>query len=100
MKYRANPVVVSAYRILEVGERLASAKMCADALTGQKALLPAGSRWLRLDEGKALWATPEQLARINPVVGDYVVVQEDGYTYLNPREVFERKYSPLPGVVN
>ena len=30
-----------------------------------------------------------------PVAGDYVVTQEDGYQYLNPKEVFERKYSPV-----
>lgn len=32
------------------------------------------------------------MARYTPVVGDYWVVQEDGYIYLNPRDVFERKY--------
>ncbi len=33
-------------------------------------------------------------ARYTPVEGDYVVTQEDGYTYINPRDVFERKYHP------
>lgn len=32
------------------------------------------------------------LARYRPVDGDYLVEQEDGYTYLNPKDVFERKY--------
>src|ERR1700691_2146243 len=31
-------------------------------------------------------------ARYAPKVGDYWVVQSDGYAYLNPAEVFERKY--------
>jgi hypothetical protein len=34
-------------------------------------------------------------ARYMPVVGDYWVIQSDGYIYLNPKDVFERKYSPL-----
>ncbi len=33
------------------------------------------------------------IARMTPQVGDYLVIQEDGYEYLNPKEVFERKYS-------
>lgn len=32
-------------------------------------------------------------ARYEPVEGDYVVTQEDGYQYFNPKDVFERKYS-------
>lgn len=35
------------------------------------------------------------MVRCKPVVGDYVVTQEDGYVYVNPKDVFERKYSPL-----
>lgn len=35
------------------------------------------------------------LARYIPVPGDYIVTQDDGYQYINPREVFERKYSPI-----
>ena len=33
------------------------------------------------------------IARYVPKTGDYLVTQEDGYIYVNPREVFERKYS-------
>lgn len=36
-----------------------------------------------------------QLARFVPHMGDYFVRQSDGYEYLNPREVFERKYHPV-----
>ena len=35
------------------------------------------------------------LARYSPVVGDYLVTQEDGYEYFNPKDVFERKYHAL-----
>jgi len=35
------------------------------------------------------------IARFEPQLGDYWVIQEDGYVYLNPKEVFERKYSPV-----
>lgn len=42
------------------------------------------------------------LSRMKPYPGDYVVTQSDGYVYLNPKDVFERKYrakpEPLPGV--
>lgn len=94
MKYQAQPVVVDAYRILEVGEQLTEKRY----LVLPDKWIPAGSLWLKLEENKAIWAMPEQLARMKPAAGDYVVVQSDGYTYLNPRDVFLRKYSPLcPG---
>lgn len=35
------------------------------------------------------------LSRYTPVEGDYLVVQEDGYVYINPKAVFERKYRAL-----
>jgi hypothetical protein len=35
------------------------------------------------------------LARLVPEVGDYLVTQEDGYEYFNPKYVFERKYRPI-----
>jgi hypothetical protein len=34
-------------------------------------------------------------ARMYPKVGDYVVVQPDGYTYLNPKHVFEEKFEKV-----
>lgn len=37
--------------------------------------------------------TEAMVARYFPSAGDYIVTQEDGYVYVNPREVFERKYS-------
>lgn len=84
MKYQANPVIVEAVRIAEIGE-----------------IETDGSRLLKLDETDAdlgiqysFRATNEMLCRIpNLQLGDYVVRQEDGYLYLNPAAVFERKYS-------
>lgn len=72
MKYIANPVIVDAYKII-----------------GKE-----GPRLLLEDEIDCL-PTPEMLSRITPEIGDYLVIQEDGYTYLNPRQVFERKYSEV-----
>jgi hypothetical protein len=77
MKYQANPVIVDAFRIEAI-----------DAPSSN------GSRLIRHEEGQVL-AHGEMFARIEPVIGDYLVVQGDGYTYLNPKEVFERKYSPV-----
>lgn len=77
MKYEANPVVVDAVRIEKV-----------DTPDG------SGFRLISHEEG-SMFASPEMLARITPVPGDYVVTQADGYTYLNPKDVFERKYRPI-----
>lgn len=50
---------------------------------------------LELTNGERVVAPPEVFARYGPQPGDYWVVQEDGYAYINPRHVFERKYSPI-----
>jgi len=84
-KYRANPVVVDAYVIREIHP-------------GTGAGEPGVT--LVLDDGQRVAANEGMLARYNPVEGDYWVVQDDGYTYLNPREVFERKYSPAYASMN
>lgn len=77
MKYIANPVEVQADRITEIGE--------VDDL---------GRLALRLENGNWYMASKPMLSRIVPAPGDYLVTQEDGYTYVNPKEVFERKYRP------
>lgn len=77
MKYKANPVTVDAFKIVSI-----SAQSNADC-----------SLNVALDNGDNYIATSEQLARIVPVVGDYLIRQSDGYEYLNPKDVFERKYS-------
>ena len=77
MKYVANPVVVDAYRIAEVH---------ASKTRGMR---------LNLESGDVVCATPEMTSRMTPVAGDYWVIQSDGYVYLNPKDVFERKYRPV-----
>ena len=76
MKYIANPVEVEAHKIVGVGENLED-----------------GSVHCALENGENFTATKEMTARMQPVPGDYVVTQADGYVYLNPKEVFERKYT-------
>ena len=75
MKYIANPVEVDAEIIISVGP-----------IKGD------GSVELVLQGGKKFTATRGMVARLIPMEGDYVVTQADGYVYLNPKEVFERKY--------
>lgn len=79
MKYIANPVVVEAYRI---------ANVAVDLYKPEEIII-------RLSDGTVRRPIPEMLARIQPVKGDYWVIQADGYEYLNPKDVFERKYSPV-----
>lgn len=47
------------------------------------------------DTDKWLLFADPMLARYVPEVGDYLVTQEDGYEYFNPKEVFERKYHAI-----
>lgn len=75
MKFIANPVEVDAFTITEI-------------YSGA----PDGYINLCLDNGDTVQANPEMLARMVPRVGDYWVIQSDGYVYLNPKEVFQRKY--------
>lgn len=75
--YQANPVSVTAARVTGVGGHDSK-----------------GGRSIKLNDGRTIIATKEMLARIDPKVGDYYVTQEDGYAYLNPAAVFQRKYSP------
>lgn len=77
MKYRANPVEVDAFTIKSIGTSGAEGTQ------------------LRLDNDEWVTAIPAMTSRMTPSVGDYWVVQSDGYVYLNPKDVFERKYSPI-----
>ena len=83
MKYIANPVEVQAFKITSLELREAR----PDSEFGN----PWGTAVL--ENGETVIIEQEMTARYRPVVGDYWVIQEDGYTYLNPKEVFERKYS-------
>jgi hypothetical protein len=77
MKYIANPVEVQAYKIVSAGQPQANGSVC-----------------VALDNGYSLMATPAMCSRYIPKAGDYWVIQSDGYAYLNPKDVFERKYRP------
>lgn len=79
MKYKANPVEVDAEIIIDAG------KVNSD-----------GTMNLALQNGVNFKADKGMIARMIPQPGDYVVTQSDGYVYLNPKDVFERKYSPVP----
>jgi len=77
VKYIANPVEVEAKVIKRV-------------------MFPTtpGVYVLTLDDGSVIETDAGMTARMTPDVGDYVVTQSDGYVYLNPKDVFERKYRP------
>jgi hypothetical protein len=79
VKYQAKPVIVDAEKIIEI---------VAQA-TDEHPMI------LKLESGKLYSPNGGMLARMTPVAGDYVVTQSDGYVYLNPKEVFERKYGPV-----
>lgn len=70
MRYVANPVTVNAFKITRIDQ----------------------GRDITLENGDKVTATPEMCSRMQPHVGDYWVIQNDGYVYLNPKDVFERKY--------
>lgn len=82
-KYIANPVEVDAFKILDI--RYPEIKYPE---------VSNGEIILTLEDGRQVNATAYQTARFSPTKGDYYVVQADGYVYLNPAAVFERKYSP------
>jgi hypothetical protein len=79
VKYRANPVEVDAFVITQT-------EYYPDK-DPDFILTP--------DNGVVVRATPEMTSRMKPMPGDYWVIQSDYYIYLNPKEVFERKYSPI-----
>ncbi len=80
MKYVANPVEVEAFEIVSV-EPMPDAD-------------PALGRHVATNDGQNRFADAGMCSRLVPVAGDYWVIQSDGYAYLNPKAVFERKYSP------
>ena len=84
-KYQANPVIVDAFKIVSVDSVRCR---CMDSEHVHEVTL-------KLEDGSTAHATREMTARMTPQVGDYWVIQSDGYVYLNPKDVFERKYSPV-----
>lgn len=80
MKYQANPVIVD-----------------AEIIVGTGTILSGGSVHCALQNGDNKVATKEMISRFvpNQEGGDYWVTQPNGYEYLNPKAVFESKYSPV-----
>ncbi len=78
MKYEANPVIVDAFIIIGVG-----------------AVLSDGSMHVATQDGSNRIAAKDMISRFIPDAGDYWVVQSDGYEYVNPKDVFERKYHAI-----
>lgn len=81
MKFTAKPVTVDAWTIIQ--------SSAADGV-GQNIAVT-------LENGVIKQITPAMYARYIPQAGDYLVVQEDGYEYVNPKAVFERKYAADQG---
>lgn len=72
----ANPVRVSARRIAAVDHIENEIHVC-------------------FEDDSSMILDAQMIARYIPVMGDYIVTQEDGYLYVNPRDVFERKYRAI-----
>lgn len=81
--HQANPVRVKALAIVEL------------TVDGH-----CGGHLAKLSDGSRYHVTAAMEARHAPVIGDYIVTQEDGYVYVNPKDVFERKYSAIPKPVS
>lgn len=78
-KYEAIPVIVDAYVI--------TATVFKETYGVKTTNVMINGMWVLL--------TPEMTSRYTPKAGDYYVVQADHYIYINPKEVFERKYKAM-----
>lgn len=87
MRYIANPVEVEAQVIKTVR-----------GMKGSEAGGEHSDYILLLEDGTEFRPDYGMTARMIPRPGDYVVAQTDGYTYLNPKDVFEKKYSPATDI--
>lgn len=54
-----------------------------------------GGYMAKLSDDSKFHIDAAMCARHTPFAGDYLVTQEDGYVYVNPKDVFERKYSAV-----
>jgi hypothetical protein len=54
-----------------------------------------GGVLLQLTDGSTYVADTAMTARHFPASGDYLIIGEDGFPYLNTASVFERKYEPI-----
>jgi hypothetical protein len=83
MKYQANPVIVDAFKIVAFDKK-------------EKDFPEDNSNsTVTLEDGQIITLDDVMMSRFVPGIGDYYVIQADGYPYLNPKEVFEKKYAPI-----
>lgn len=79
--YIAKPILVSAYLITGIQSIVEGAMLALEGVDTEH------------------FVDHAMLARYTPAPGDYLVTQDDGYTYVNPKAVFERKYAKVTGDV-
>jgi hypothetical protein len=92
-KYIARPVEVDAWAIREV-RIFSSIRTPQVVRVGGEIKADLIGYEIEIEDGQKIMLGAEMTARMTPNPGDYYVKQADGYVYLNPKEVFERKYSP------
>ena len=85
MKYIANPVEVEAFSIVKIHRPKDRGKDGHPSMGGDNVVV-------EVEDQKCHVVDKGMLARMTPKIGDYLVIQSDGYEYLNPKDVFERKY--------
>lgn len=86
-KYEAIPVIVDAFPIAAVSVTDGPLRYDGGNVRVFTVLLEGTETKIQLEPGMT--------ARYTPKVGDYYVVQADHYIYINPKEVFERKYKAM-----
>lgn len=65
----------------------------------EESTYPQSGCWLEVDglddfiQEHSFGCDSGMIARYKPAIGDYLVRQPDGYFYINPKAVFERKYT-------
>lgn len=91
-RYVCNPIEVDAFQIVEVLK--CNIERCPD---WKREVI------VKLENGDVYDCDPSKTSRMIPQIGDYLVRTHnpDEYEYLNPKHVFEAKYtriseSPLP----
>lgn len=79
MKYQANPVIVEAHTVISID---------GPDICGYNHLLLDNETLLKLDD--------PIIPCTQPQIGDYVVTRANGHVSVEPKAMFEHKYSPLP----
>lgn len=85
-KYQYKVRQVEGHQIIDVEH------LHADHVPGRPCVVTVGRNG---DIHGAIECDSAMTARFYPSVGDYVVIQPDGYVYLNPKKVFEDKFEKV-----